>query len=143
MILACDNCVIADTSRWYMSLALGVLVAVALAMGCVRLAARRDGRRSVAACVAAGALVVGPFGAVLALYVDPGTGNLTCGSALSSALLRGLPNDAALTEDQAYCKEHGETLVRGAVAAAATSVVAAALLAGWSWAPPPRRAALA
>jgi hypothetical protein len=143
LILACDNCIPGDASGWYVPLTLGMLAALLLAAGCARVAGRRDGARSTAALVAAVALVVVPFGAVLALSVDPGRGNVVCGSALSSSLERGLPNDAALDAGQTYCKTRGMAIRRGAGTAVAASLVGAALLVGWSSLPPRRRTALA
>ena len=143
LILACDNCIVGDASRYYLPLAAGLAVALVLALGCAWLAVGRDGPRAVATTVAAVMLGVVPAGSVVVLSSDVGTGNLTCGSALSSSLLRGLPNDAALNEDQRYSKERGEATVRRAAVATGTAVPAAALLVALSSTPPRRRTAFA
>lgn len=142
-LLACDNCIPGDASVLYLPLSLGVAVALVLALGCVWLATTRDGVRSIAATVAAIALVIGPVGGVVALASDVGTGNSVCGSALSASLLRGVPNDAALDEGQTECKERGEKTVRGASVWAVTAAVCAGVLVAASSLPPRRRAAFA
>ncbi|HEX8004419.1 MAG TPA: hypothetical protein VF519_17160 [Mycobacteriales bacterium] len=143
LILACDNCIPGDASGWYAPLALALLVSLVLAGWCGWVALGHEGARAVAAKVAAAALAIVPAASMLAMATDVGRGNLVCGSALSSSLERGVPNDAALDENQTFCKERGEAVVRGAATATGTAVVASALLMAYASVPRRPRAALA
>jgi peptidoglycan/LPS O-acetylase OafA/YrhL len=139
--LACDNCVPGDASGWYLPLAFGVVAAFALAFGCLLLAGRRERWGRALALVAAGCLAAGPAAAVfvLAAPVTYDGGRVTCGSALSASLERGLPDDSALDEYQAGCKARGERWRGVAAVLGIGSVVVAGVCAAGAALPDGRR----
>jgi hypothetical protein len=83
----------------------------------------------VLALAAAASLVTAPLVAGALLMLPVTWHGVTCGSALSASLERGVPNDAALDDAQLGCKQAGERWVAFAAFAGGGGVLVA-LVAG-------------
>lgn len=82
------------------------------------------------AVTAAAALVVGSSLGTFLLAMPVMWRGVTCGSAASASLARGVPDDSALDDAQRGCKETGERWVAVASVVGVGAVVLAAVAAG-------------
>lgn len=123
-LLACDNCIPGDQSHLYPLLLAAVLTGLLLSGLCFLGTRGRRVPIRVLGAVAAGAWIVSGPGAVLVVETPMMFGSVTCGSALSASLERGIPHDNALDESQRGCKHTGE---RRVVVAEIVALVAAAV----------------
>jgi hypothetical protein len=116
LLLACDNCVPGDQGP-YRLLLLGIFLGGGiLGIGLLVLAgiASTRWRHATTALVAAGCLSLTSPVAVLVAETPTTWHGVTCGSALSASLTRGVPDDRALDSNQLGCKAAGLRWVRAA-----------------------------